>query len=203
MVRNSNLNFECVEDFVDDIVDKVYEDDDLLVSVIAKFDEMKEILKYLTGAYDTKFDEISLCSPEIDAYVDEFILGCYFEDGVVYFNCEPVKRGGKYFILADYGEDAYVLDNCSPEAFDHCVNTNVYAVHIHNEDDECDDCCDCLAMNGHVQYAKSENGETHGFFTSNSTDDGYHSFSYYTTEPLSNDDITSMLKRLGFGVSQP
>ena len=45
---------------------------------------------------------------------------------------------------------------------------------------------------------KSEDFDTHGFTASRGDDNGYYSFSYYTSDSLSEEDIHSMLKKFGF-----
>lgn len=61
-------------------------------------------------------------------------------------------------------------------------------------------CCDCGCHCGDscVEYDKSDDGELHGFTASKSTDNGYHSYSFYTSDKLSKSDICDILKEFGF-----
>lgn len=45
---------------------------------------------------------------------------------------------------------------------------------------------------------KTENGNAHGFTASRSDGDSYMSYSYYSSDELSHEDIQKMLKAFGF-----
>lgn len=67
-------------------------------------------------------------------------------------------------------------------------------------DDECDDsddeCSDELAE------SSDEDGDLHGFSVSKSDDNGFVSYSFYTSESITKDDINDMLKRFGFRLKE-
>ena len=44
--------------------------------------------------------------------------------------------------------------------------------------------------------------DIHGFTLSNTDDNGYRSFSYYTTNSLTEEDIQSMIEKMGFSFSK-
>ena len=50
----------------------------------------------------------------------------------------------------------------------------------------------------YVHLSDDNDGNTHGFTASKSDGDSYVSYSYYTSDDLSQDDIQKMLKAFGF-----
>ena len=49
-----------------------------------------------------------------------------------------------------------------------------------------------------VEYSDDKDGDTHGFTASRSDENGYYSYSFYTSEKLDKNDIQKMLKDMGF-----
>ena len=49
-----------------------------------------------------------------------------------------------------------------------------------------------------VGYSNDKDGDTHGFTASRSDENGYYSYSFYTSEKLDKNDIQKMLKDMGF-----
>lgn len=142
---NKDLNFECIEDFTYYIVEKVEEDKELFVSVIGKFEEIKNIIKEMFYIAEVDFDGINIESPIVDGYEDEYVLDCWCCDGVIRIGCEPAKRDGEYLNLI--GDETYLLEDCSSKIISLCEGSDLYFVNINAECDydeeyDCDDCCD-------------------------------------------------------------
>ena len=198
---NKDLYFEYIEDFADYIIEKVEEDEELFISVVGKFEEIKNIIKEIFYIAEVDFESINIESPIIDGYEDEYVLDCWCNDGVVQIGCEPAKRDSEYLNLA--GDETYLLEDCSSKIIPLCKDSDLYFVNIEDEcdcDEECDECCpcDCHCGDSCVEYSKTDDGELHGFTASKSTDNGYHSYSFYTSDNLSKSDIHDILKELGF-----
>ena len=89
------LYFNDFEDFaaeVSDMYDSVCEDDDLnSVCAIAKYEEARKIIEQLV-CIGHPIANVNIENPEIDGYVDEFVVDLNAE-GIW---CEPAKRDGKY-----------------------------------------------------------------------------------------------------------
>lgn len=151
------LNFEYVEDFVEEILDKIYDDEDLVISIVAKFDEMKEILKTVILLEEcVDFEKIDLTAPIISGYEDEYVMDIFFDGNGVFFDIQPAKYGDHYVDISN--DEIYVLDNCRNKVLDKCRSYDTYVIHIDDEDNydaETDkgstdvkttDCaeCDCL-----------------------------------------------------------
>ena len=198
---NKDLSFEYIEDFADYIVEKVERDEELFVSVVGKFEEIKNIIKEVFCIAEVNFESINIDSPIMNNYTDEYVLDCWCDGGVVQVGCEPAKRDGKYLNLA--GDETYLLESCSSKIIPLCEGSDLYFVNIEDEcncDDECCGCCDCDCCKDGVLVERSNDndGDIHGFTASKSSKDGYYSFSYYTNDKLSEEDIRSMLKEYGF-----
>jgi hypothetical protein len=136
---NKDLNFEYIEDFANYIVERVENDEDLFLSVVGKFEEIKNIVKEIMTTRDIDFENICLCSHEVNGYEDEYVLDCWCNDGVVQIGCEPAIRNGNYLNLA--GDETYLLENCSSKIIPLCEDSRVYFVNF-DEDYDCDEECD-------------------------------------------------------------
>lgn len=142
-MKGKEINFTYMEEFVDHIIDEVYANDALFLSIVGKFDEVKRVIKMLAAAVDIDFEAINLESPEMSGYSDEYVLSCCCEEGIVQIGCEPAKRDGEYFTLADDEEVAYIFDNCSSQVLKHCGEADLYFVNIDEDSDYEDEYEDC------------------------------------------------------------
>lgn len=119
------LYFEDYEDFACDISDSFdnIEDEFGDVSIIAKYDEAKEIIKELLClGYDVA--SVELLQEKFENYYDEYIIGLN-HDGVW---CEKFKRSMGYF--SDESNVIYIMDNCSSVVIPYCKSKNLYEVSV-------------------------------------------------------------------------
>ena len=137
---NKDKNFKHIEEFVDYIVERAENDEDLFLTVVGKFEEIKNIIKEMIVIADVDFENIVLSCPEASDYTDEYVLDCWCNDGVIQIGCEPAKRDGKYLNLS--GDETYLFDNCSSKIIPLCEGSKLYFVNIDDECD-CDEDCDC------------------------------------------------------------
>ena len=164
------------------------------IAICAKYDEAKEIIAKLvcSGYGIASIDRFD--SEEYGRYYDEYVISL-LEDQIW---CEPAKRNGKYiFVEADV---VYIFDDCNSKIIPKIEADDVYEVEIGNEYDDCDgDCenCDCHDET-YLHTSEDEDGNTHGFTASRSDGDSYMSYSYYSSDELSHEDIQKMLKAFGF-----
>lgn len=147
-MKDIDLNFEYIEEFVDYLVEKVEDNDELFATVVCKFNEAKEIIKYLMMFEDIDFENIYLESPDEKGYTDEFCMEFWYNDGVVNFSCDPLKVNGKY--ENPCGDETYLFDDCSSKIIPLCEGSKLSFVEIEDEDDydeECDENCLCDCRN--------------------------------------------------------
>lgn len=199
MKKNKYEDIEMLdlEDKVEDIeniyIDRLFSTDKT-VGIVAN----KEIAEYILDTL-IKFDETSAKEIDLVDYmnIDEYLLSVD-DDG--YITCVPI-------------EDLCVLDNTDifyidmdgdikQDIIDYCVNDDKEVI-LFGQKDDCDgDCenCSCVSDVGdtYVHLSDGDDGNTHGFTASKSDGNSYVSYSYYTSEELSQNDIQSMLKAFGF-----
>lgn len=106
-----------------------------------------------------------------------FVENAYDEDGVI-------KRTEAVL--------SYVYDDFTNKEVEE-IAVDVFSVLVFGfEEDEIED-EDIL-----VEYSEDKDGDTHGFTASRSDENGYYSYSFYTSEKLDKNDIRKMLKDMGF-----
>lgn len=119
------LQFENYEELACDISDTFdnIEDEYREVSIIAKYNEAKEIVKELLCiGYDIA--SIELHREKFEKYFDEYIISLNF-DGVW---CEKFKRDTGYF--NDESNVIYIMDNCSSAVIPYCKSENLYEISV-------------------------------------------------------------------------
>ncbi len=198
MIIIKTLHFEYYEDFacvMSDIYDRVKSDDEYnSVDVVAKYEDAKEIIRELIEmGYGIAFID-GFGNPEWDGYDDAFVISLLDDE----IWCEPVKRKDGYiFVEADV---VYIFDDCNSKIIPKIEADEVYEVEVGNEYDDCDgDCENCPAHDEtYLHTSEDEDGNTHGFTASRADGDSYMSYSYYSSDELSHEDIQNMLKAFGF-----
>lgn len=198
MIIIKTLHFENYEDFacaVSDTYDRVKSDDEYnSVDIVAKYEDVKEIIRELVGiGYGIAFID-KFGNPEWDGYDDSFIISLLDDE----IWCEPVKRDDGYiFIEADV---VYIFDDCNSKIIPKIESDEIYEVEIGNEYDDCNgDCENCNCHNEtYLHTSEDEDENTHGFTASRSDGDSYMSHSYYSSDELSHEDIQKILKVFGF-----
>lgn len=198
MIIIKTLHFEYYEDFacvMSDIYDRVKSDDEYnSVDVVAKYEDAKEIIRELIEmGYGIAFID-GFGNPEWDGYDDAFVISLLDDE----IWCEPVKRKDGYiFVEADV---VYIFDDCNSKIIPKIEADEVYEVEVGNEYDDCDgDCENCPKHDEtYLHTSEDEDGNTHGFTASKSDGDSYMSYSYYSSDELSHEDIQKMLKAFGF-----
>lgn len=119
------LEFEDYEELACNISDTFasIEDEYGKVTVVAKYNEAKEIIKELLCiGYDIA--SVELHREDFEEYWDEYIISLNF-DGVW---CEKFKRKNGYF--KDESSIFYIMDNCSSAVIPHCKSENIYEVSV-------------------------------------------------------------------------
>ena len=193
--KYKNIKMLDLEDKVDDIVEiyinRLY-NTDKTVGVIVN----KEIAEYNLDIL-IRLDETSI--KEIDL-VDYMNIGEYLvsvdDNGVI--TVIPIEDFG----VLDKTDIFYIdMDgDIEQNIIDYCVNEDKEVILFGQEDDECDGKCEnCSAHDEIYLYTSDDvNGNTHGFTASRSDGDSYVSYSYYSSDELSHEDIQKMLKAFGF-----
>ncbi len=198
MIIIKTLHFENYEDFacaVSDTYDRIKSDDKYnSIDVVAKYEDAKEIIRELIGiGYGIAFID-KFGNPEWDGYDDAFVISLLDDE----IWCEPVRRDKGYiFIEADV---VYIFGDCNSKIIPKIESDEVYEVGIGEDYDDCDgDCENCDCHNDtYLHTSEDEDGNTHGFTASRSDGDSYMSYSFYSSDELSHEDIQKILKAFGF-----
>ena len=183
-----------LEDKVDDIIsiyiNRLYCTDKTVGVVVNK-----EIAEYILDNL-IRLDETSI--KEIDL-VDYMNIGEYLvsvDDGGV-ITVVPIEDFG----VLDKTDIFYIdMDgDISQDIIDYCINEDKEVI-LFGQEDNCDgDCENCNCHNEtYLHTSEDEDENTHGFTVSKSDGDSYMSYSYYSSDELSHEDIQKMLKAFGF-----
>ena len=179
------------EDIVDIFIDKILETDKT-VGLIAN----REIAEYLMD-FLLDIDEISIRKINLpnDSENDEFFVSVT-DDGEL--TVVPIEE----FSVLD-STDIFYIDmdgDIEQNIINYCVNWDKEVILFGQAEDDCDgDCENCSVHDEtYLHTSEDEDGNTHGFTASRSDGESYMSYSYYSSDELSHEDIQKMLKAFGF-----
>lgn len=185
-----------LEDKVDDIIsiyiNRLYHTDKTVGVVVNK-----EIAEYILDIL-IRLDETSIKEIDLVDYmnIDEYLVSV--DDGGV-ITVVPIED---YVVLDN--TDIFYIDmdgDIEQNIIDYCVNENKEVI-LFGQEDNCDgDCKNCNYNDEtylHTSEDEDEDGNAHGFTASRSDGDSYMSYSYYSSDELSHEDIQKMLKAFGF-----
>lgn len=179
------INVDEYEDIIDILLNRLLNTEKTVGIVVNK-----EFAEYITSIL-LKIPETSI--KEID-FIDWYNINEY----LVYINNDG-------YVTAIPIDDKVVLDNADiiyinmdgdikQDVIDYCVNEDKEVILFGLTDDcNCDgDCENCIGHDYDVY--KLDDDYIHGFTASKTDDSSYVSYSYYTTEDLSDKDIEKILK---------
>lgn len=127
------LEFEDYEEFVCEIADTfdLLEDEFGDVSIIAKYEEAKEIIRELLClGYDVA--SLDIHDELYENYYDEYIISVSCDEEYPSVWCEKYKRENGYF--DDNASITYVMDNCSSSVLKHIESEEIYEVCVAEND---------------------------------------------------------------------
>lgn len=178
------------EDITDIFINRLYHTDKT-VGVIVN----KEIAEYILDEL-VKIDETSIKEVDLVDYmeVNEYLVSV--DDGGV-ITVIPIEDFG----VLDKTDIFYIdMDgDIEQNIINYCVNEDKEVI-LFGQEDDCDgDCKNCNCHDEtYLHTSEDEDGNTHGFTASRSDGDSYMSYSYYSSDELSHEDIQKMLKAFGF-----
>ena len=185
-----------------DLEDKVNDVLDIFINCLYHTDKTvgivvnKEVAEYILDEL-VKIDETSI--KEV-CFVDNININEYLVsvDDNGWIRVVPVDN---HSVIDDV--DIIYIDmdgDISQDVIDYYVNKDKEVILFGQEDDDCGgDCKNCSAHDDtYLHTSEDEDGNTHGFTASRSDGDSYMSYSYYSSDELSPEDIQKMLKAFGF-----
>lgn len=179
-----------VEDIIDIYISRIYHTNKT-VGIIVNKEFAEYIMWNLLDFDDTSVKEIDL----VDRLNTNEYLVSVDNDG--YVTVLPIEE----FKIIDNTDILYIdMDgDISQDIINYCVNEDKEVI-LFGEEDDCDgDCENCPVHDEtYLHTSEYEDGNTHGFTASRSDGDSYMSYSYYSSDELSHEDIQKMLKAFGF-----
>lgn len=179
-----------VDDIISIYINRLYHTDKT-VGVIVNKEIAEYIMEELLALDETSIKEIDLVDyMNIDKYLVSVDDNCVI-------TVVPIEGFG----VLDKTDIFYIdMDgDISQDIINYCVNEDKEVI-LFGQEDNCDgDCenCDCHDET-YLHTSEDEDGNTHGFTASKSDGDSYMSYSYYSSDELSHEDIQKMLKAFGF-----
>lgn len=179
-----------VADIVEIYINRLYNTDKTVGVVVSK-----EIAEYILDNL-IRLDETSIKEIYLVDYmnIDEYLVSV--DDNCV-ITVVPIENFG----VLDKTDIFYIdMDgDISQDIINYCVNDDKEVI-LFGQKDNCDgDCENCPAHDEtYLHTSEDEDGNTHGFTASRSDGDSYMSYSYYSSDELSHEDIQKMLKAFGF-----
>lgn len=159
----------------------------------------KEIIEYIMTELFV-LDEVSVNLVDLsDTLVSKEYMITVDNNGVM--NVVPFCAG-----FADEVDIVYIdMDgDVRQEIINYFVNNDKEVILFGQKDNDCDDNYGSYTLNEsdkdkyEIHTSEDVNGNTHGFTASRSDGDSYMSYSYYSSDELSHEDIQKMLKAFGF-----
>lgn len=179
-----------VEDIIDIYISRIYHTDKT-VGIIVNKEFAEYIMGNLLDFDDTSVKEIDL----VDRLNTNEYLVSVDNDG--YVTVLPIEE----FKIIDKTDIFYIdMDgDIEQNIIDYCVNEDKEVI-LFGQEDNCDgDCENCNCHDDtYLHTSEDEDGNAHGFTASRSDGDSYMSYSYYSSDELSHEDIKKMLKAFGF-----
>lgn len=159
----------------------------------------KEIIEYIMTELFV-LDEVSINLVDLsDTLVSKEYMITVDNNGVM--NVVPFCAG-----FADEVDIVYIdMDgDVRQEIINYFVNNDKEVILFGQKDNDCDDNYGSYTLNEsdkdkyEIHTSEDVNGNTHGFTASRSDGNSYMSYSYYSSDELSHEDIQKMLNAFGF-----
>ena len=192
----TTLSYESIEEFCEEVngcIETVHNtNEDKYVSVVAKYEEAKQIIRELIY-YDYEIAQIEVNDPNWDDYDAEYEISVI--NGKIF--CSKMKSNDKY--LASYASVVFFMENVNSK----CIKSfpeSVFEYEVQINDD-----CDCNIEDGDEDYEDGdfssflpccEDDGLHGFTYSKSDDNGYVSHSFYSTDPVMSYDLLQNIAKI-------
>ena len=176
----NRLDFDCPFDLADTITALLgdIDDDYSVISVYGKYDVIKDVLEDLIISGVSIANEIELQDYDVSYYDKEFVL-YLTKNGV---NVEKIWHNDTYY----YGsaDISFIHEDCNSKLIKYVDSKTIYEFGI--DEDECDDddncsCeeCECACKKDvHIET----DGDMHGFSVNHSDENGWSSYSFYSTD---------------------
>lgn len=189
----TELYYENIGDLCADVDDIVEEEIVNIIDIVAKYDDAKRVLKELMY-FDYDLEFVQLEPVDWNRYNREYSISIDVNKRTI--SCEKMWRKDHY---GHFSSDiVYFMDDVNSKVIkSYDEEAYMYEVYIDDCDEDC--CCEHCHVNDEIGLSSKEDskhvdkdGDVPGFNMSYSDDDGYHSWSFYSTA-LRDENIMKML----------
>ena len=96
---------------------------------------------------------------------------------------EPAHCSKGTPIMHDAKTAFIFMDDCKQDVIDYCVKSDKNVVLFDYEEDyDCDECCGYCECDNNKEFPIESDGDMHGFSVNHSDENGYSSYSFYSTD---------------------
>lgn len=146
-----------------------------VISVYGKYDVIKDILEDLIASGVSIVNEIELQDYDVAHYDKEFVL-YLTTDGV---NVEKTYDVESDTYLSGSADISFIREDCSSKLIKYVDSKTVYEFGYDEEDDfDCSECECACCKDIHIET----DGDMHGFSVNHSGENGWSSYSFYSTD---------------------
>lgn len=188
--------FEDVEGFADKFLEEYenYENDKDFdgISIVAHYEHIRDILNYLVKNTCFEVYDVELKTYESDFYRDEYTL-VVDEDKKIW--CQKVKFDKGYLHLEE--KVIFVHSDVNSQFVIKNEDENMIEFDFATEEEtecNCDECCDCGGCEGNNELVIESDDDMHGFTVNRSDENGYSSYSFYSTDMGLVEQMVKMFK---------
>lgn len=159
------------------ITTNISENEYPIVSVYGNYEIVKTLIESLVMLGNPIGSILELEEFEMSHYNKEFVV-YLTEDGVT---CEKTWHKDCYYNGG--GDISFIYEDCSSKLLSHIDSEVMYEFAIGEcEDDEECDCDECQCACTDKEIAIEKDGDMHGFSVNQSGENGWSSYSFYSTD---------------------
>lgn len=189
------VEFDCIcelANVMDDyILDNAPTGEYPIVSAYANYEVAKLLVEALIMLDNPIGAILELEDYEMSHYDREYVV-YLSEDGVT---CEKTYHKDGYYNGG--GDISFVHEDCNSKLLSHIDSLTICEFGIGSDDGceeecECNECCSCCECDNNKELFIESDGDMHGFSVNRSDDNGYSSYSFYSTDM----DLVEYMARL-------
>ena len=181
-----HIRYSGIWDLADIIMD-FREDKNYPIRIIGQTEEILDAVKEFMC-----YSDIYPSSINIDSEADNTYMLTITEDDELLVE-RLDNEDGTYTLY--HGKYVFIFENCPARVLNSNINTDC-ELHIIDFDDD-DEILDSVDEDCGIELCENEDG-IHGFSASRNDDGVYKSYSFYTSEAMSEDLLHKMLDKFGF-----
>lgn len=199
------INLECICELAENMT--VYVNNGIkcgdypIISAYCKFDVARDLVESLIRMGNSIGSIIELSDNDVSNYDKEFTV--YLKKDEI--TCEHSYDEHECSYYYGGGAISYVHEDCNSKLLDYIESDVVFEFGFNDEDScepmcgsECCGCCDCDEDNDYsheVDYEDNESDNMHVFNVNKSDENGYYSYSFYSTDKNLVEQMAKMFGR--------